>query len=177
MSARHAAGMLVLAVGLAIAVAQAGCETSLNLKNPLPRKSPQEAQEAAVQAAAQYPAEATAAPGAAMHDSVLVVLLDRDAKTIRLVNPSEQSFLGVRIWLDGTYATWLNQLPARRVVVLPQDAFFDANKKPYVFDVGEPRRVEVEMGGEVYRVLGPAIEYSRRDGPNRGLQFAWPPPR
>jgi hypothetical protein len=160
---------LILAVSL---LAIGGCSTSFALKNPLPKQASEEARLAAHEASDEYPA------GTAAKACNLVALVDRDAKAVRLVNPTDHTYAGLRIWLDGKFVAWLNELPAQRVVVLANNSFFNADGTPYSSGEGKITRVEAQIDGELYRFLGPALEPSEEDRPKgRGVEFSFPPKR
>ena len=171
------------AMVLAFAVAAAGCASSFELKNPMPKKAESAARLAAYEAAADYPRAAAAAAAAAAgattragRDIAVTAGIDRDARIVRLANPSDIAYHGVRVWLDGgRYVAWLNELPPRRVVHVSQAVFADADRKPPA-TLASVKLVEIQTGGELYRALGPALEPSESDRPNgRGIELSFPP--
>jgi hypothetical protein len=149
-----------------------GCATSFELKNPMPRRQDSEARLAAHEAAADYPRDAEA------RDIPLTAVIDRDAKSLQVINPTESAYHGVRLWLNQQHVAWLNEIPPGRVVHVSQDAFADSNNARLSLVTENIKVVEMEASGDLYRLHGPAMEPSERDRgkPVRGFELAIPPP-
>jgi hypothetical protein len=153
-------------------VALGGCASSFELKNPIPKQQDKTARLAAYEAAADYPQPV---PGRQGTPTVAITaVVDRDGKLVRIVNPTETPYHGVRVWLDQKYVAWLNELPPRRVVHVAQSVFADADRKsPSLASV---RVVEIQTNGDLYRALGPAMEPAEADRPKgRGVELSFPP--
>ena len=148
-----------------------GCATSFELKNPLPKRQANEARLAAYEAVAEYPQDAQA------KELALTGVIDRDAKSVRVINPTESAYHGVRVWLNQEHVAWLNEIPPRRVVHIAQDAFAcEAGKARLSLTTDNIKVVEIQANGDLYRLHGPAMEPSERDRPRRGFELAIPPP-
>ena len=148
-----------------------GCATSFELKNPLPKRQANEARLAAYEAVADYPKDV------APKELPVTAVIDRDAKAVRVINPTDFAYHGVRVWLNQQHVAWLNEIPPRRVVHLPQDAFAcDAGNARLSLTTDNIKVVEMQANGDLYRLYGPAMEPSERDRPKRGFELAIPPP-
>ena len=148
-----------------------GCATSFELKNPMAKPPNQEARLAAAEVAGDYP---TSQPTS---DVPIAAVIDRDGKSVHVINTSDVAYHGVRIWLNQQYVAWLNQLPARRVVRVAQDAFADSGKGTLSLTTENIKVVEMQADGELYRLAGPAMEPSERDrAKGRGFEIGIPPP-
>jgi hypothetical protein len=149
-----------------------GCATSFELKNPLPKRQANEARLAAAEAVDDYPQETDP------KDIALTAVIDRDAKSLHVINPTELAYHGVRVWLNQQHVAWLNELPPRRVVHIPQDAFADAGNNTLSLATENVKVVEIEANGDLYRLFGPAMEPSELDRPKRvrAFEFGIPAP-
>ncbi|MEA2734178.1 MAG: hypothetical protein QOE14_629 [Humisphaera sp.] len=127
---------------------------------------------AAHEAVGDYPTDATA------RDIAITAVIDRDAKSLHVINPTDMAYHGVRIWLNGHYVAWVNELPPRRVVHIAQDAFADSGETALSLATENIRAVEMQANGDLYRLFGPAMEQSQLDRakPARGFEFAIPAP-
>ena len=149
----------------------AGCATSFELKNPMAKPPNQEARLAAYELAGDYP---TSQP---TRDVAVTAVIDRDGKSVDVINTTDLAYHGVRIWLNQQYVAWINQLPPRRVVHIAQDAFADSGKGTLSLTTENIKVVEMQTDGELYRLFGPAMEPSERDRPRgRGFEIGIPPP-
>jgi hypothetical protein len=148
----------------------AGCATSFELKNPLPKRQANEARLAAYEAVADYPKDPQG------RECALTAVIDRDAKSLQVINPTEFAYHGVRLWLNQQHVAWLNEIPPRRVVHVGQDAFADTNNTRLSLTTENIKVVEMQANGDLYRLHGPALEPSERDRPKRGFELAIPPP-
>jgi hypothetical protein len=165
MSARRATCSVLLLLPLA------GCATSFELKNPIAKPPNNEARLAAQEAVGDYSTDLQP------RDVPLTAVIDRDAKTVRVINPTDTAYHGVRIWLNQQHVAWVNELPPRRVVHVAQDIFADAANSRLSLTTENIKVVEMQANGEIYRLHGPAMEPSERDGPKgRGFELAFPPP-
>src|SRR5688500_10262222 len=99
-----------------------GCATSFELKNPMAKPPHQEARLAAGEAVGEYPEDPNP------RDIAITAVIDRDGKSLDVINPTDVAYHGVRVWLNQQYVAWLNELPPRRVVHIAQDAFVDSGK-------------------------------------------------
>jgi hypothetical protein len=148
-----------------------GCATSFELKNPIPKKNANDARLAAYEAVEDYPNEPDP------RDIALTAVIDRDAKSVRVINPTDSSYHGVRIWLNQQHVAWLNEIPPRRVVHIAQDAFADSGNTRLSLTTENIKVVEMQANGDLYRLFGPAMEPSERDRPRgRGFEFGIPAP-
>ena len=149
-----------------------GCATSFELKNPMPKRQTNEARLAAAEAVADYPKDANP------KDIALTAVIDRDAKSLHVINPTEMTYHGVRVWLNQQHVAWLNELPPRRVVHIPQDAFAAADNNNLSLATENVKVVEMEASGDLYRLFGPAMEPSELDRPKpvRSFEFGIPAP-
>ena len=148
-----------------------GCATSFELKNPLPKRQANDARLAAYEAVADYPKEVEP------KELVLTAVIDRDAKVLRVINPTDSAYHGVRVWLNQQHVAWLNEIPPRRVVPIAQDAFAcEAGTARLSLTTDNIKMVEMQASGDLYRLHGPAMEPSERDRPKRGFELAIPPP-
>jgi len=149
-----------------------GCATSFELKNPLPKRQANEARLAASEAVGDYPKDTDP------KDIALTAVIDRDAKSLHVINPTETSYHGVRIWLNQQHVAWLNELPPRRVVHISQDAFADADKNNLSLATENIKVVDMQANGDLYRLFGPAMEPSEVDRPksSHGFEFGIPAP-
>src|SRR5688500_16738231 len=84
-----------------------GCATSFELKNPMPKRQTNDARLAAYEAVEDYPKEAEA------KDIALTAVIDRDAKSLHVINPTDMAYHGVRVWVNQQHVAWLNELPPR----------------------------------------------------------------
>ena len=147
-----------------------GCATSFELKNPLPKREASDARLAAYEAVADYPKDAQG------KECALTAVIDRDAKALQVINPTESAYHGVRLWLNQQHVAWLNEIPPRRVVHIAQDAFADTNSTRLSLTTENIKVVEMQANGDLYRLHGPAMEPSERDRSKRGFELAIPPP-
>ena len=150
-----------------------GCASSFELRNPFPQqdKAAAEAQLASHSAAQDYPR------GATIRETRVSAIVDRDAKSITIVNPTDQDLYAVRAWVNGEYVAYINTLPARRTAQLPANNFVDSAGKTLALPQTRVDSVEIQMNGELYRALGPALVPSEADKPKRGVEFSFPPRR
>jgi len=148
-----------------------GCATSFELKNPLPKRQASDARLAASEAVADYPKDVQP------KELALTAVIDRDAKSLRVINPTESAYHGVRVWLNQQHVAWLNEVPPRRVVHIPQDAFAcEAGNARLSLTTDNIKVVDMQANGDLYRLYGPAMEPSERDRPKRGFELGIPPP-
>ena len=148
-----------------------GCATSFELKNPMPKRQLNEARLAAAEAVADYPKDADP------KDIAITAVIDRDAKSLHVINPTEMAYHGVRIWLNQQHVAWVNELPPRRVVHISQDAFADADKNNLSLATANVKVVDMQANGDLYRLFGPAMEPSELDHPKgRGFEIGIPAP-
>ena len=149
-----------------------GCATSFELKNPMPKRELNEARLAAAEAVADYPKDAQA------KDIAITAVIDRDAKSLHVINPTELAYHGVRVWVNQQHVAWVNELGPRRVVHISQDAFADADSNNLSLATENVKVVEMEASGDLYRLFGPAMEPSELDHPKsvRGFELGIPAP-
>jgi hypothetical protein len=149
-----------------------GCATSLELKNPMPKRELNEARLAAAEAVADYPKDAQP------RDVAITAVIDRDAKSLHVINPTESSYHGVRVWVNQQHVAWVNELPPRRVVHISQDAFANVDQNSLSLATENVKVVEMQANGDLYRLFGPAMEPSELDHPKsaHGFEFAIPAP-
>ena len=148
-----------------------GCATSFELKNPMPKRGLNEARLAAAEAVADYPKDAEP------KDIAITAVIDRDAKSLHVINPTEMAYHGVRIWLNQQHVAWVNELPPRRVVHISQDAFADVDKNALSLATENVKVVDMQANGDLYRLFGPAMEPSELDHPkSHGFEIGIPAP-
>ena len=154
-------------------LALSGCASSFELRNPFPQqdKATAQAQLASHSAARDYPR------GATTRETRVSAIVDRDAKSITIVNPTDQDLYAVRAWINGQFVAYINTLPARRVALLPANNFVNSAGKSLTFPQTRVDSVELQMDSELYRALGPALVPSESDKPKRGVEFTFPPRR
>jgi hypothetical protein len=142
-----------------------GCATSFELKNPMPKRQANEARLAAAEAVGDYPKDTDP------KDIAITAVIDRDAKSLHVINPTPDAYHGVRVWLNQQHVAWLNELPPRRVVHIAEDAFADAGNNSLSLATENVKVVEMQANGELYRLFGPAMEPSELDRPKRAHAF------
>jgi hypothetical protein len=149
-----------------------GCSSSFELKNPMPKREFNEARLAAAEAVADYPKDAQP------KDLAVTAVIDRDAKSLHVINPTETSYHGVRIWVNQQHVAWVNELPPRRVVHISQDAFANVDQNSLSLATENVKLVEMQANGDLYRLFGPAMEPSQLDEPKpvHGIEFGIPAP-
>lgn len=161
----------ILSVIVLTALAAAGCGASFHVKNPFPDKPKPEADTASYAAAKEYPT------AVATNEVRVTAVIDRQTRSVLLVNPSDDDYYGLRAWVNGKYVAWVNELPARRTVRLTQGQFVDADQKPLSVLDTDVAKVELQTNGDFYRAMGPAVEPAEGDKPRRGVEFSFPPKR
>lgn len=115
--------------------------------------SDMDAERAAYAARAQYPL------GQATDNLHLTALVNRaKSDEIQVINPNDQTIDNASVWVNGKYVTYLAHIPAHSVVKLSRDQFYD-NAGHRLSQVNTPAdHVQVETGGRLFNVMGPAIE-------------------
>src|SRR5688572_1862803 len=101
---------LLLALAAACAGGSGGCASSFELKNPIPKQHDNSARLAAYEAAADYPQPQAGGPagpagpggpggagGREVQTIAITAVIDRDGKIVRVVNPTETPYHGVRV--------------------------------------------------------------------------------
>ena len=157
---------------LALIVLCSGCASSFELKNPFPRQPSKEAAEAQL---ASYTAAPDYPRGATTRETRGSAIIDRDAASVTIVNPTEQELYAVRTWINGQYVAYINVLPAQRTVTLPASSF--VNKAGAAITLPQTRvdLVELQIDSELYRALGPALVPTAADKSSHRIEFAFPP--
>ena len=141
------------------------------MRNPFRRKQAPQAHVASYKEAAAYPV------GATTRETRVTAVLDRDAGTITLINPTDQDLYAVRAWVNGRYVAWVNALPARRTVNLAASEFVDESRQALPLLRTPAETIELYVNGELYRALGPALAPSEADRSGRRIEVAFPPRR
>ena len=161
--------MLRYATLFLTAAALVGCQSGnnnppSNTSNPGENTSPttnpsaqtpsdMDAERAAYAARAQYPV------GQATDNLHLTALVNRaKSDEIQVINPNNQTIDNASVWVNGKYVTYVAHIPAHSVVKLSRDQFYD-NAGHRLSQVNTPAdHIQVETGGRLFNVMGPAIE-------------------
>ena len=157
---------------VALLILTTGCATSFELKNPMPKRQNNEARLAAAEAVGDYPKDAQP------KDIAITAVIDRDAKSLHVINTTPDAYHGVRIWLNQQHVAWVNELPPRRVVHISQDAFADVDQNNLSLATENIKVVDMQANGDLYRLFGPAMEPSQLDRPKpvHGFEIGIPAP-
>jgi hypothetical protein len=140
-----------LLLGAALA---AGCSTSAQVDNPFAGGGGgNEAEMAAFAASSEFPADVEASD-----DLRATVLVNRNDRTIQVINASNQAIRDARIWINGSFVGRLDNLPANGAVTLPMDAFYDRTGTRLSDVQAGANRVQLQSGDTLYNLQGPVFE-------------------
>jgi len=128
-------------------------ENTAPTTNPSAAGAEMNAERAAYAARAQYPI------GQAADSLHLTALVNRGhSDEIQVINPNDQTLDNASVWVNGKYVTYVAHIPAHSIVKLSRDQFYD-NAGHRLSQGNTPaEHIQVETGGRLFNVMGPAIE-------------------
>lgn len=112
-----------------------------------------EAQAAAFAASHEYPADVEAS-----NELPLTVLISRGDGEIQVINASDQAIRDGIVWVNGSFAAELENLPANGTVTLPRDAFFDRSGARLSNVQTSANRVQLQIDDRLHNLQGPVFE-------------------
>jgi hypothetical protein len=131
----------------------AGCSSSAQVDNPFAGGGGSEAEMAAFAASSEFPADAEASD-----DLRATALVNRNDRTIQIINSSNEAIRDARIWINGSFVGRLDNLPANGAVTLPMDMFYDRTGTRLSDVQAGANRVQLQAGDTLYNVQGPVFE-------------------
>ena len=148
---REQVGVLLM---LAAASTLAGCSASASLKNPFAAAPARDERPrlAAFAASSRYP---DTQPSDELR---LTALIDREADTVQVINPTDRALRDVNVWVNGSFVNHVDAIPAHGSVTLHRARFYDAGGNTLSSMNTSAFRVELQSEGEFYKVLGPVFE-------------------
>jgi hypothetical protein len=136
-------------IGLAVL---AGCQTSG--KSELgSKKGESPTKLAAFGGSSQYPRDMQVT-----RDLPLTVMINRDRKSLRLINPTDQNLQDLKIWVNGEYVQPVDSMPAHSIVHLRYDNFYNNTGRTLTVDKVGVDRVELQTGDKLHFINGPVWE-------------------
>jgi hypothetical protein len=129
-----------------------GCSTSAKVDNPFKGDDTQKTQLAAFAAQSQYPSKQ------ASDDLRVAALVNREEGTIKIVNSTPQALTDAKLWVNGTYVTHVDTVPARGLVTIKRENLYDQKGISLSKANASINRVQLEMGDKFYNLEGPAFE-------------------
>jgi hypothetical protein len=139
---RH--GMLGLAI-----LALTGCQ---QLMPDRQAEGPDRARLAAEAARAQYPSEAEAT------DAPAVAIVNRNEKTIRIYNLSDEGQSDVLVWVNRSYVTRVGSMPAHGSVKVEMNRLYGPQGRNLADQNVSINQVQIQSGENLYNVQGPAYD-------------------
>ena len=127
-----------------------GCSSDMN---PFARRSGNEqtAQLASYAAKSEY---STTQP--AREDLAISAMIDEDELT--LINGSSKDLHSLTIWVNGTYVTPLNYLPAHGTATIPRTKFYNSSGRSLSGNRLPVERVDIQTDEGYIRAAGPAYK-------------------
>ena len=135
-------------------VSLVGCEASTAFKPTIGSSEKTEtAQLAAYAATAKLPADARPSD-----DLRVAAVVDRSNGNIRLYNFTDKPLAIGNVWVNRTYVSKFDAVPARGYVTLPRSRFFDQTGQS-LSSVSTPvENVWIQWDSDVYSVQGPVYQ-------------------
>jgi hypothetical protein len=109
----------------------------------------------------QYAAFAASSkiPGAEASDELrATALIDREEKTIRVLNPTDRSIRNAKVWINRNFVTPVDNIPSHGSVTLRRDEFYNSSGLPLTKSDTTASVVQLEEGGKLYNLLGPVFD-------------------
>jgi hypothetical protein len=129
-----------------------GCSTSAKVENPFKGDDTQKTQLAAFAAQSQYPSKQ------ASDDLRAAALVNREDGTIKIINSTSQALTDTRLWVNGTYVTHVDTVPARGMITIKRENLYDQKGISLSKANASINKVQLEMGDKFYNLEGPAFE-------------------
>lgn len=146
---------MILRTSLAVAgiALLAGCAGGGGVESPFAGDSgSRQAQLAAYAASTPYPStQATPA-------THLGAIVNRDDKTLRILNFSDQQVKDGRVWINGAFVHRIQSVPPHSSVTLRLDQFYNNTGRSMKDMSITPENVQLQADGNLYSLQGPLFE-------------------
>jgi hypothetical protein len=132
----------------------AGCSASATVDNPF-SAAPAEherARLAAFAASSEYP---TTRPSDTLRATALI---DREAGTIQILNPTDRALHNSRVWVNGSFVARVDEIPPQGSVTINRARFYSPRGNTLQGMNTSATRVQIETDGELYNLQGPVFE-------------------
>ena len=129
-----------------------GCSTSAAMKNPFKSDDTHKTQLAAFAAQANYPNKQ------ASDDLAIAALMKGKDGDIKLLNTTQQAVTDAKVWVNGSFVTHLDTIPAKGTVMIKREDLFNHDGISLAKSNTGINRIQIEMGDKLYNVHGPAYE-------------------
>jgi hypothetical protein len=90
-------------------------------------------------------------------DHRLTAIVDKSAGTIKLANSSNEPMRDVKVWVNGSYVTQVNDLPANGTVTLNRHDFSNRDGR-MVTDMNDVSTIQVQSKDHLYNAQGPVFD-------------------
>lgn len=138
--------LVILAAGSMV-----GCSASISPMGSAGSDQP-EAQLAAYAASTKYP------DAKASDDMKLSAMVNRDKKTIQIINYTDQTLTNVNVWINQTYLYRVNSIPANGLQTLSTNDFYDGTGRSLGAQASPITKVQVQTGDNIYNAMGPIFQ-------------------
>ncbi len=129
-----------------------GCSTSASVKNPFKSDDSHRTQLAAFAAQSQYPTKQ------ASDDLAIAALIKGKDGDIKLLNTTQQAITDAKVWINGSFVTHVDTIPAKGTVMIKRDDLFNRDGISLSKASTAINRIQLESGDKLYNVHGPAYE-------------------
>ena len=141
------------AVAIALAgVILAGCSASTKMANPFKGDDTQKTQLAAFAAQSQYPNKQ------ASDELRAAALVNKGDNTIKLINSTQQAINDTKLWVNGSFVTHVDTIPAKGVVTIKRENLYNRDGISLAKANTGIQKVQLEMADKLYNLEGPAFE-------------------
>jgi len=140
---------VAMALGAFILV---GCSTSASVENPFKGSDTEKTQLAAFAAQSQLPSKQPS------DDLRVAALINKDNGNIKVINSTQQSINDSKLWVNGSFVTHVDTIPARGVVSIKRENLYNRDGIPLTKANIGISKVQLESGDKLYNLEGPAFE-------------------
>lgn len=91
-------------------------------------------------------------------DLAVAAVVNRDGKTLRIYNFSNQPLRDTKLWINETFVHRLDSVPANASIRVGFGELYDSYGHPFSQAQAPITSVQLQSGDDVYRVQGPAFE-------------------
>jgi hypothetical protein len=88
----------------------------------------------------------------------LTALVNRDNRSIRILNPTENAIRGAKVWVNSNFVMAVDNIPPHGSVTLDRGDFYDASGTPLTKASSTVTTVQMEENGKLHNLLGPVFE-------------------
>ena len=150
----HLMHLVIALAGSLGLLSLAGCSASASLNNPFAGEpgADERPRLAAFAASSQYPSTRPS------DDLRVTAVVDRDAGTIRLFNPTDRTIRGADVWVNGSFVNRVESIPANGSITLNRARFSDGAGRTLASTDTTASRIELESDGKFHTLLGPVFD-------------------